>query len=217
MALTLGELDGQVLRLLNKTAVNRGFYTVEKVRDAVNEAMDFVSCEMFDADEGWLTKVWPMTVADGQILLNIPEDCVLIKDVRVKIGGVYVPCTYDAGNSASRTPTDTTARSDGTVYSILDNAIRFDPPLSTSETVGGVQIEGHGFPQYLIDDQDFIEAQFNRCMTHFMKYKAASILAAGIEKMSRPWAAEEEQWYAKMLRMVTTRNQQPTPIREFDP
>lgn len=216
MAVTLGELKGKVLRLLNKTASNPGFYTDAKISDAIEEAMDYVAVEMFLADEGWQKKQWPLDTESGQISLDLPEDLAMIDWVGYKIGDTYVEMIYDQGNKGGQLTTDTAARQDGYVYGILDNALYFNPPLAEGNTAG-ILIRGQAFPQRLLDDQDFIEAHFNKAMQHFIKYKTASILASSVEKSSRPWAPEEAQWYGQMQAMIVQRNKQSQPIRDFDP
>jgi hypothetical protein len=215
MALTRGELKGKVLRLLNKTALNPGFYTDDKINEAIQEAMDFVACEMFVADEGWQKKIWSFNTSDGQLTLPLPEDIVMVEDVRYLIGDIYVPMRYYVPHGQAKYADDSSARQDGGAYEVIDNMLYFNPALAEGQTAG-IQVVGQAFAQALIDDMDFIEGQFNRAMTHYMKYGAASILAASIEKATRPWAAQEAMWYSKMQEIVEKRNKQSQPIREFE-
>lgn len=218
MAISKGELSGKILRLLHKTASNPGFYTADKIGDAIEEAVDYVAMQMFDADEGWQTKLWyPSGLQDGQITVDLSEDVAMIKAVRFKVGDIYVPMVYDPGNDSASASTTTAARQSGNVYKIIDNALYFNPPLSLdASVVKPIEVEHLAFPQRMVDDQDFLEAHFNKAMQHFIKYKAASILSSSIEKFSRPWAAEEAQWFHEMQKMVVKRNQQSVAIRSFE-
>jgi hypothetical protein len=215
MTISRGELKGQILRLLHKTAANPGMYTNPTIDDAIQEAMDFVSVEMFLADEGWQKKVWALDTEAGQTSIDLPADICMIEDVRYLIGDLYVPMRYYVPHGEPKFTDSTSARQDGCAYEIIDNALYFNPSLSEGNTAG-IQIVGQAFPQKLVDDLDTIEQQFNPAFLHFIKYNAASILAATIEKASRPWAAQETLWYDKMKAIIVQRNKQTQPLREFE-
>lgn len=211
-----GELSGQVLRVLNKTGSYTGFYSPEKMNDAIQEAYDFVSVEMFLANEGWRSRIQFFDTESGQVTVELPQHISMIREVRYKHGEIWSPLVYN-----DRTDQASAGDSNGggirqypASYRILDNALYFDPAIGEGGT-DYLQVEYVSYPQWLTDDQDRIDDNFDRACVHFMKYKTASILAASAEKPVIPWANQESMWYDKMLTIVTKRVNKPTRIREF--
>ena len=214
MPTTLAEMKGQVYRLLMKTAAYPGFYQPETVQDAIQEAMDFVAADMFIANEGWQTKIKYITTEAGQLCVPIPEGCAMIQQVRYKFATYYQPMVYDDGSNATQYSNDSGVRQWAYQYRIVDNDLYFNPPMAEGGT-DYIQLEYMGYPKRLQSDNDFMESHFDFSMQHFIKYKAASILAASLEKPVIPWAVQEAQWYDKMLAIVVKRNLQATQIKEF--
>lgn len=214
MALSRGELKGQVLRLLMKTAEYPGFYTDDKCNDAIQEAMDFVATEMFLAGEGWQDKMEYRTTAANQVTVDLPESWAMIKEVRYKFGDIYIPLMYDTQPRQVTADDNAGSVQFASSYKIVDNQFYFNPPLAEGGT-DYLQIEFSDFPKVIQTDTDFLESHFNRCFTNFMKYRTASILAASIEKFVNPWQKIENDWYEKMLALTVERNKQSTAIREY--
>lgn len=215
MALSRGELKGQILRMFNKTAQNPGPYSDGKLNDAVQEALDYVATEMFLADEGWQKKLRYVTTVAGQMKVDIPADVGIVQSLRYRVGDDYLPLDYFPGSDAAKPAKDSGARQTASHYEIIDNAFVFRPALSDGGT-DYLEIEHMAYPRIMRRDEDRVEPHFDACMLHFVKYKSASILANTVEKSSRPWAAEEAQWYQKMIDIVTKRNARCMPIREFE-
>lgn len=213
--ITRGELKGKILRVFNKTPRFQGAYSDAKIADAVEEAMDFIAVEMFLNDEGWLTKLVMLDTVANQISVDLPPTVAMIKEVRILCGDRYSVVTYDAANDADQTTSAAGGPQNGLSYRLIDNALYFNPPL-TEGAVNGIQIEHMSYPRRLQDDNEFLESQFDYSMQHFLKYRAASILAATTEKMMVSWSSLEANWYDKMQAIVVKRNQQSQPIRDFE-
>lgn len=208
-----GELKGRVLRFLNKTDRVRGFYSDGKLDDAIQEAMDGIAVEMFQAGDGWLTKPFFFDTVGGQTSITLPANIALLREVRYKVGDTYYPMGYDDQESQASTQGSAEVQRSWR-YRLFGRDIVFDPQLAE----GGpryLQIEAVFYPASLQDDNDIIDPQFDRAMVHYMKYKVSSILAGSLEKEVRTWAQEESEWQQKMLVVVNRRNLKSTPIREF--
>ncbi len=210
-----GELAGKVLRYLNKTANLPGYYTPEKMNDAIQEALNYVAAEMFEAGEGWLTKYLFLDTVGGQTSVDLPGNVALIRDIRYRISDAYYPMTYDdqaGGWSYIGTGVN---QAIGTYrFRLLGRQIVFDPPISD----GGeryLQIECVYYPSVLVDDNELIDPQFDASCCEFLKYKVCSILAGSIEKEVVSWAGEEAKWEKKMKMVLTRRIMSSTPIAEF--
>jgi hypothetical protein len=212
--ITRGELKGNILLKLNKTAKHPGPYTDDKINLAIQEAIDFVATEMFLADEGWLTTFHYYDTVDGQISVDINQSCAMIKEVRYKYGETYYPLVYDTDVNSPNFAADSGARQWSFKYRIMDNAIYFNPPVSEGGT-DYLQIEAMEYPKRLQSDQDFLNSQFDKAMQHFIMYRAATILGTNIEKMAIPWSGIEGSWYEKMQAIVVKRNLKSTAVREF--
>jgi len=214
MAATRGALKGEILRLLYKSAKFTGVYQNETIDDAITEAMDAVSVEMMLADEGWLKKILIIPTVAGQLSVDLPVSAALIDQVRYRFGTTYVDMVYDQAWGADQFAENSGVRQWAYSYQVVDNALYFNPPLAE----GGVdylQITYQAYPKRLQDDADFLESQFDNCMQHFIKYRAATVMAASAEKLVVPWANLETYWYSKMKEIVVSRNRQSQAIREF--
>lgn len=213
--LSRGELRGRVLRFFNKTPDLPGFFTEDKVNDAITEALNFVSVEMFLGGEGWLTKYLYIDTVAGQTSLDIPGNVALIRQVRYRIADVYYSIPYDDQTEGFSYIGTGVQQAFGYRYRLLGRQIVFDPPLSE----GGdrfLQIETVYYPSVLLDDNELIDPQFDAACCEYMKYKVCSILSGSIEKdQPLAWATQEQGWYEKMQAVVNRRILSSTPIQEF--
>ncbi len=212
--LSRGELRGRVLRFLNKSPDLPGYYDTNKVNDAIQEALNYISVEMFLAGEGWLQKYLYFDTTAGQTSVDIPGNVALIREVRYRVSDVYYSLPYDDQEGGFSYIGTGVQQAFGYRYRILGRQIVFDPPLSE----GGerfLQIEADYYPTVLLDDSEIIDPQFDAACCEFLKYKVCSILSASIEKEFIAWATIEAEWEAKMQAIVTRRTLSSVPIREF--
>jgi hypothetical protein len=215
MAFTRANIKSELLLLLNKTTLHPGFYTDEKQNSAVQEAVNFVAVEMFLGDEGWRNKVTEIDTTAGAYRVLIPSDVAMIKEVRYKNGDIFYPLNYSARIDEIQTTTTDGPTAAPSSYGIVEGYFRFNPPLSEGGT-GYLQVEYMSYPTQFTDDTDALGLEFDLCMFHYMKYRAASIMAGSIQKATRPWAQEEVLWYGKLQAIVTKRNLQSTRIRDYE-
>lgn len=214
MTISRGQLKGTIWRYLGKTAAQPGFYTSDKMDDAIEEALAYIAVEMFVAGDGWLTKYVFIDTVAGQTSIDIPGDVALIREVRYKYGDTYSPMYYtDLEKQPSYIGTGVT-QSIGTTYRLLGSQLVFDPPLGS----GGdrfLQIEYVYYPKKIVSDSEMINSQYDTVCMQFMKYKAASILAGSLEKQIITWQLLELQWEDKLKTILNRRVMSSQPIREF--
>lgn len=215
MALTRGELKGKILRLLMKSAKYPGFYDDDRINDAIEEALDFVATEMFLANEGWQTKIMYLSTEPGQVTIDVPVAASMIKEVRYLFGTVYVRMAYDDASEMDQYQDTSGVRQFAYMYRIVDNQLYFNPPMAQGGE-NNIMLEYMAYPKRLQNDTDFLESHFDNAMNHYVKYHAASVLAASIEKFVVSWSGIQDSWYTKMRDIVIKRNLQSTPIREFN-
>ena len=211
-----GQLKGLVWRYLNKTANKPGFYTSDKLDDAIEEAMISVAVAMFEAGEGWLTKYIYLDVSAGQVSVDIPGNVALIREVRLgSEGGVYVPLVYDdRSGAASYVGPAADYIANTSCYRILGNQIVFDPPLATGGDKA-LQIEAVYLPKTIVKDDEVLNPQFNGVAVQYLKYRICSILAGSIEKTSITWSGEERKWEAQLSTILNRRVLSSTVIKDF--
>lgn len=214
--ITRGEIAGKILRKLHKTAGYQGFYDDDKINDAIEDCMDFISTEMFLANEGWQTKLRHFTTVANTISVPLTSDIILINAVRYLFAGEYLPLTYKTDESRSQVQATNALTQYASRYRIIDNAIYFNPPLVEGGT-DYLQVEYTSFPKRLQDNHDVIEGQFYKPMSNFIIWRSASQLVTGVGKAQPEWRRYEDQWHEKMLSIVVKRNNSPTTIQEFDP
>ncbi len=218
MAFTRANIKSELLLLLNKTTSHPGFYTDAKQNSFIQEAVNFVAVEMFLGDEGWRNKITEINTVAGDYRIAIPADVAMVKEVRYKNGDIFYPIPYDARIDSIQSITSGGQTAAAAAYGMLDGYFRFNPPLAEGGT-GYLQVEYMSYPTQFTTDTGAtgtLGAEFDLCMYHYIKYRAASICAASIEKATRPWAQEEILWYNKLQSIINKRNLQSTPIREYE-
>lgn len=214
MMITRGEVRGMILRLLNKSAMHPGFYTTEKVNDAIEEAIDLIAVEMFMQDEGWLTKIKFYDLKANQISLDIDPSIAMIKEVRIKINNDFFPLAYDEDAGQSQAAFTASATIYRSKYRVIENALFFNPAIADGGEAK-LWVEYMAFPKRLQDDSEFLESQFNKAMIHFIKYRAIAILSRSAGQPISDFSADEQLWFDKMQWTISRRNMQTTFIREF--
>jgi len=216
MAITKGQIMGSVWRSLGKTAKQPGFYTPEKMSEAIEEALTYIAVEMMEAGEGWLTKYLYLDTVGGQTSIDLPGNVAMIRQIRYRSGDVYYPLTYDDQSDSYSFVGTAITQNLGYKYRILGRQLVFDPPIGA----GGeryLQIECVYFPEAVVADNELIDSQFDPVAVQYLKYKVASILAGSIEKTIITWQALEAQWYEKLKFVLNRRVLSSTRIREFLP
>lgn len=204
----------EVYQRLNKSPVTPGFFTAEKVRSAIQEALDLVATHMMLADEGWLKKIGYMDVEANQITIPVPNYMEMIEEVRYLVGSVYVPLNYDTAFNVPQWSITSGATSLPCTYRIVDNQFYFNPPLGVGGTAY-LQVEYMRYPSILRNDSQQVDPQFSRAMIYYIIYRTCSILASAMGQDVKSWSTEEAIWYEKMLIIVEKRNAQSIPIKDF--
>ena len=216
MSITRGEISGRILRLVNKTSAYPGFYTPEKIADAIEDGLDYIAVDMFLAGEGWQDKIKFFTVQAGTITVPITSDIAMIRELRYKVGGSYVPMSYDT--NSRKTDIDPNAGAPGGYagsYRIVDNQIYFSQPLAE----GGanyLQLEYTTFPKRLTSDHEVIDGHLFKPFVHWLVFWCSSRLVSGLGKPDPDWMSQEASWYKKVVAVIYKRNMQTTTMREFD-
>lgn len=210
-----GQLKGKIWRYLGKTATQPGFYTSDKLDEAIDEALASIAVEMFMSGEGWLTSFQYFDTTDGQTEQDLTGNVGLIRQVRYLFGDSYMPLIYDDQDNRP-----TRVRSSGVVqvahrYRLMGNKIIFDPPLATGGTKY-LQLEIVSYPKRLGSDGEILDSQFDVCAQEYLKYKVCSILAGSIEKTQITWSALEADWATRLTHVLSRRVLSSTGIKLFD-
>ncbi len=216
MSVTYGELESDILELLQKSPGYSGFYTERKLRMAVQDCFDYVASHMFDSiTGGWVDSIVYLDTTSNQAKVELPGDFAMISTVRYLVNSLYVPLTYDKEKENIHTKPGDGISQYPSRYKLLGNYLYFNPPLQ----VGGteyLQVEGCRFPAKYTDKQDLIPSQFNAAFRHFIKYRSASILYASRHNGAKPWAHLEAQWYREIVKIIDKRVNTKMKIKEFE-
>jgi hypothetical protein len=215
MSVTRGEISAAVLRILQKNAGYQGFYTPDKIADAIQDSVDHVSVEMMMDGEGWLRRIEYLETYPNKSNIPLPPHIAIIDEVRYLVGNRYIPLTYDDATMSAQFGADAGVSQFPSRYRIIDNNLYFNP---TPAEVGPnyIQLECACFPQRLVSDGQVLNPQFNVAMTNYIKWRCASMLAASAGKPVSEWKQYEAEWHQNMLNMVQKRNRTPTFVREFN-
>lgn len=204
----------EIYQRLNKSPVTPGFYTADKVNSAVQEAIDLVAAEMFEADEGFLKKIDFVDVSANATTIPIPSHMAIIEEVRYLVGNVYVPLMYDSQWQVPQWSVTSGATQLPASYKVVDNKFYFSPALG----VGGtdfLQVEYQCYPSILRSDSQKLDPQFDRTMIYYIIYRSCSILASAIGQTNKSWQYEESMWRQKMVNIVAKRNSGTSYIKDF--
>ena len=215
MSFTRAQVKYEILQKLNKSAATRGFYTDEKCNSAIQEAIDFIAAQMFIADDGWSHKMDFIDIDDGCVTVPIKPSWAMIVEVRYLLGDTYIPISYDQRFGDNGYSSASGAVQFPSRYQVIDNCFYFNPAISTGGTKA-LQVEFMAYPKRLSKDTDFLESQFDKSMFWFAVYRSCSIMASSVGEFAKAWTNEESSWWASMQQIIFKRNQQVTPIREFN-
>ncbi len=204
----------EIYQRLNKSATTPGFYTSDKVNSAVQEALDLVAAEMFEADEGFMKKLDNLDVAAGAITIPVPPHMAMIEQVRYLVGNVYVPMAYDSQWNVPQWSVTSGATQLPGSYRIIDNKFYFTPAIGVGGA-GFLQVEYQAYPMVLLADTQKIDPQFDRSMIYYVIYRACSILASAMGQTNKSWQREEDMWRQKMVNIVAKRNSGTSVIKDF--
>ncbi len=209
-----GQLKAKIWRFLNKSPRNPGFYTSEKLDEAIQEALVYISVNMFLAGEGWVSKYIWLDTAAGVTSIDIPGNVALIREIRYNINGIFTAIPYDDQEGAPSYIGSGVQQAFGYRYRLLGKQIVFDPPLSQGGEKN-LQIEAVMYPAEILDDNEIIDPQFDAACVEYLKYAVASICAASIEKSIITWDKQQAEWWSLMQAVLNRRTMASTPIREF--
>jgi len=217
MAITLGELERDVLELLQKEPGHQGYYTEQKCRAALQDCFDFVSTMMFDAQYGgWLDKLQYLDTTDGQVTVDLPKDMAQLKVVRYKIEGNYIPLGYDKQEREMQTTEDSVDSGIPSRYRLVGNQIYFNPPIQDGGT-NYLQLEFTAYPERFVSRLDKIGEAWNAAFRHFIKYRTATVLVSHKRDFNPPWAKLEQQWQFEVRKMISQRVITSGTIKEVYP
>ncbi len=214
MSVTRGEISSSILRVLQKDSAYQGFYTPEKIADAIQDCVDYIATFMFMAGEGWLRRIEYLDTFPGKSNVPIPPHIGIIDEVRFLVGNRYIPLTFDDATMSAQFGDAAGLSQFPSRYRIIDNNFYFNPtPAETGPKT--IQLECACFPQRLVSDSQVLNPQFNVGMTNFIKWRAASQLAASVGKAAPEWVRMEIEWKQAVMSLIDKRNRTPVFIREF--
>lgn len=214
MTITRGELKGQILRILQKDGGYQGFYTDEKLNDAIQDCLDHINVEMFRAGYGWSQKIKYLNSQTGFPTVDLPPYINVIQEVRYLVGNRYLPLIYDDATLAAQFQPAAGLTQFPSRYRIVDQKIYFNPaPAQGGENY--VQVEYHTYSQGLVGDVQNLPAEFDRAMTNYCKWRSASLLASSVGKGYKEWKEHELEWRQNAVDIINKRTKSPMFYREF--
>lgn len=216
MATTFGDIKGFVLELLQKNASYQGFYTDTKLKNAIQEAFDFISIDMGQCGEGWLKTITLIDYLAVSHTVDLPAGVMYIEDVRWKVGDRFVPLTYDPKQGESQTTSTADTVQSPSTYRLIGQKIYLDPAPSDVGT-GMCQLEYVRYAATYANDATNVDADFDRAMFWFIRYKAASCLvSSNFRSAPPPWSSIEADWYAQVTKVIAKRVRNTKYVRNFD-
>lgn len=213
--LSRADVKYEIYERLNKSPATRGFYTDKKCESAIQESIDFVSTELFLADEGYLHKIDYLDTESNQITIPVPSYMAMVIEVRYLLGNTYIPLVYDQQFQTPQWSDNSGVVQFPSRYRIVDNRFYFSPAFGQ----GGekyLMVEYFAYPTVLRNDSQKLDPQFDRCMAWFIIYNSMTIMSSSMQQFAQTWKPIQDSWYNKMLMIVNTRNVGPTNIQDFE-
>jgi len=216
MTITRGKIKFDVLTRLNKTAQTFGQYTDDKLNQAIAEGLDYISTEMFLADEGWANKLDYVTTQANQVTVPIQPHWAMISELRYLINGLnYAPLGYDQQFGQAKWASQSGVTQYPNTYAIIDNQLYFTPALACGGT-NYLEVQYFAYPKVLTKDTDFVDSQFDRCMYWFLVYFVCNTCSGQYQQTTDDWDAKQAIWYNRMKDIISMRTRQCIAIREFE-
>lgn len=212
MPTTLGIMKGKILAILNKQSTYQGFFTNEKLNDAINDSMDWVYANMMFVGQGWTKEISYITTTSGVGSYAITADTVTIDVLRYLVGSTYQVIKYDDQSDDTYTTTETTGYP--TSWRLVGNSIVFNPPPTNAGT-NFIQLE---VSRYLADqtvDGNQLHAMLSKGLENYVKWRACSLLVSQVGKPNADWVKYENQWYGHLLELVSQRVRQVRVMGSF--
>lgn len=214
MSISRGEVKGQILRILQKDGSYTGFYTDEKLNDAIQDCIDHIAVEMFFAGDGWLRKIAYLDSQAGASTIDLPPYIAVIDEVRYLVGNRYIPLQYDDATLAAQFAADAGVSQYPSRYRIVDQKIYFNPALGVGGT-NYLQIEYAAYPATMVADGQLMPAEFDRSIVNYIKWRSASLLASSVGKQVKEWDDYEKEWKKNAINIINKRTRSPIYFRDF--
>lgn len=216
MATTRAQMKAAILTIINKNSGYQGFMTDDKLNDAIQDSIDYIETEMFEAGEGWNNQIININMAAGTFEADLPDDTVVINAVRYLVNNIYVPIEYNSAEWSPQVKNTSDLTNYPVTYRLIDgNKLYFNPAPSNVGTAY-IQVEVTKHSTLLALDADDINTQFSRGLLNYVKWRSCSLLLAQTGNANPEWLRYEGQWFEKMKFLVSKRNKKPTFIRDFD-
>jgi hypothetical protein len=209
---TLADIKESVLELVQKNPSYQGFFTDKKMGNMINEALDYISVNMFEAGEGWLREIRYLDWTANSRVLQIPSDVAIINNVRWKTGNTYNVLKYDIADTSAQQEKGT-GTGIPTVYRIIQGKFYVNPEPADGGTAQ-VELEFSRYPTLLVSSQQTVQSDFDRAMLHWLKYYVANTLISSAGKEA-PFAKNEAQWYSQMEKVIILRNRVKKVVEDF--
>lgn len=209
---TLAEIKANILEKVGKSPNYQGYFTESKIKQMVNEALDFVAVDMFEAGEGWLREIRYLPWAANTRVLELPADVAIINNIRWKVQDTYYPLKYDVAETSVQAVKGT-GTAVPTTYRIIQNKIFLNPEPSDSGDAQ-IELEFSRYPDRLLSMQQRVMADFDNSMMHWMSYYCVNTLISGAGG-NAPYKQNEAQWYAQMTKVINLRNKVKQTVQDF--
>lgn len=206
MAITFGGLKAKVLAILNKQSGYQGFFTTEKLNDAVNDSIDWCYANMMFVGKGWQSDILYVTTTPATESYTLNPDIVTIDAVRYKVGDTYQILKYDDGSDSNFATSGQTTGYPSS-YRIVDNSIFFNP-IPTQVGTDFLQIEFSWFRPDMATDGTVLNSQFTKGLENYIKWRSCSILVSQIGKPNSEWQRFEDEWYTHLKQLASQRVRQ---------
>ena len=205
----------RVLELLNKSPGYGGFHTNAKVDAAINDSLDYVASHAFEAGEGWFKEIEEIDMPATGFTANLPTGCVFVDQVRYLHNDTYIPLQYDSGDGEYNQNSDSSVTEFPGAYRLFKNTLYFNP-APTERGTDMIQIEYTKFPDELSAVSDTTNAQFDRAMLNYVKWRAASQLMTLVGRPQPDWVRYEDEWFLRVKEHLWKRVKHTTYVEYFD-
>ena len=214
MAITLTDIQAEVLNILQKSPTYSGFYTADKVTRAVNESLAYVSARMMMEGNGWRQTIGYITTVANTASYALPTGCSIINAVRYLYNDIYVPMLYDDQSMNSQVAANTQLQLAPSRYRLVGNQLYFNP-VPTFVGTNYVQIEYTTYPAKLTTGSDTLPEEIDQALYYYLVYRCADTLVAQTANAQPEWSLNTLQWYNAMESIISKRLRVFQVIGEF--
>lgn len=212
--ITLEAMRIKIMGLINKDPIYLSFFTPQKVKDMIEDSLDYLSLEASLQGGGWFNGLQTIAMPPAGFEADIPANVAIINQVRYLVNGSYVPLKYDDADGQAQAADNNPTTQYPRTYRVMGRKL-FINPAPSERGADRIQLEFTRYPSALTAEDQIIDPEFDNCLQQYLKWRVASMLMATAGRGVSDWKQYEMEWRQQCQNYMQKRNRATTTIKDF--